>query len=238
MIWQDWAGRLRETLGLDGSPVGVAYSDTPAANGKEGRIIPCAAFYHAARRGSTFNISERTSVCPGGIVHLGLGTIPAERAGLVKRFLLEGEKFRSCSAAYFRSRYLRQGQPPLGVGKYVVVGPLEDFLLKPDLVLMVGTAAQASRLVTLATYETGIPLPAELSGSTCFGAVSYPLSTGRVNVSFIDPSTRHLVKGFKEGDIILGVPYFHLRGIVESIPLCTAGTAAPGMAYREVMTGY
>jgi uncharacterized protein (DUF169 family) len=104
---------------------------------------------------------------------------------------------------------------------------------KPDLVLFLCSPVQASRLVTLATYETGMPLPAQLSGSTCNGAVTYPLSTGRVNVTFIDPSSRHLVKGFKDGDLIFSAPYFHVRSIVESIPLCTAGTAEPGMSIKR-----
>ncbi|MDR3574175.1 MAG: hypothetical protein P4L50_09945 [Anaerolineaceae bacterium] len=63
----------------------------------------------------------------------------------------------------------------------------------------------------------------------------YPLSTGRINVSFIDTSSRHLVKGFKESDLIFSAPYFLLRSIVESIPLCTAGTAQAGMGMNEVM---
>ena len=235
MIWHEWARQLKEVLGLDGSPVGVAYSDEPAPNGKDTRVMACAAFHHAARRGSTFNICAGNSVCPGGLTSLGLGTVSPERAALTRRFLIEGEKFRSGPAAFFRSRHLSQGQPPLGVAKYAVVGPLEEMPFRPDLVLFLCTPAQASRLVTLATYETGIPLPAQLSGSTCNGAVTYPLSTGRVNVTFIDPSSRHLVKGFKAEDLIFSAPYFQVRSIVESIPLCTAGTAEAGMGYGEVM---
>jgi uncharacterized protein (DUF169 family) len=197
--------------------------------------MACAAFYHAARRGTTFNVSAANSVCPGGLTSLGLGTVSPEKAVLTRKFLIEGEKFRSCPAAFFRSRHLAQGQSPLGVARYAVIGPLKEMPFKPDLVLFLCSPAQASRLVTLATYETGIPLPAQLSGSTCNGAVTYPLSTGRVNVTFIDPSSRHLVKGFKDEDLIFSAPYFHVRSIVESIPLCTAGTAEAGMSFREVM---
>ena len=235
MIWQEWGRQLGEVLGLDGRPVGVAYSDEPAPNGKDTRVMACAAFYHAARRGTTFNIRADNSVCPGGLTSLGLGVPSAERAALTRKFLIEGEKFRSGPAAFFRSRHLSEGQPPLGVAKYAVVGPLDEMPFKPDLVLFLCSPGQASRLVTLATYETGMPLPAQLSGSTCNGAVTYPLSTGRINVTFIDPSSRHMVKGFKDEDLIFSAPYFHVRSIVESIPLCTAGTAEPGMSYREVM---
>jgi uncharacterized protein (DUF169 family) len=235
MIWQEYAQQLKEVLSLEGSPIGVAFSDLPASNGKGSRIFPCSAFYQAARKGVTFNISAETNTCPGGMTSLGLAAPSPERAMTVKKFLIEGEKFSSCNASFFRGRALSQGQQPLGVSKYVVVGPLEQFEIKPDLVLFLCTPAQASRLVTLSGFETGIPLQAQLTGSTCSGSITFPLSTGKINVSFIDNSSRHLVKGFKDTDLIFSVPYFLVRSIVESIPLCTAGTAQPGMGFNEVM---
>ena len=158
-----------------------------------------------------------------------------ERAALVRRFLIEGEKFTSCTATFFRSRALSQGQPPMGVGKFVVIGPMEKFEMKPDLVLFLCNPAQASRLVVLSAFETGIPVQGQLSSSTCGGAITVPLSTGRPNVTLLDPSSRHMVKGYKDSDLIFSAPFFIVRSIVESIPLSTAGTAQPGMSYGEVM---
>lgn len=235
MIWQDYARQLRDVLGLEGSPVGVAFSDEPASNGKDNRTYACTAFFQAARKGKTFNVSAETCTCPGGLTSLGLAAPDPERAARVKKFLIKGEKFSSCNASFFRSRALSQGQPPAGVSKYVVIGPLDEFELKPDLVLFLCNPAQASRLVTLSTYESGIPLMAQLSSSTCGGAVTIPLATGRINVTFLDLSSRHMVKGFKDSDLIFSAPFFLVRSIVESIPLCTAGTAEPGMGFNEVM---
>ena len=229
MIWQEYAKQLQEVLSLESSPVGVAFSDLPASNGKSTRVWACSAFYQAARKGITFNITSETCVCPGGLVSLGLSAQSPEQAARVKKYLIEGEKFSSCNAAFFRARALSQGQQPLGVSKFVVVGPLVEFELKPDLVLFLCEPVQASRLVTLSSYETGIPVQAQLSSSTCGGAVAIPLSTGRINVTFLDLSSRHLVKGFKDSELIFSVPFFMIRSIVESIPLSTAGTAEPGM---------
>ena len=97
-----------------------------------------------------------------------------------------GGKIQFLQRSVFPDAGSGQGQPPLGVSKYVVVGPLEEFELKPDLVLFLCNPAQASRLVTLSSYETGIPVQAQLSSSTCGGAVTIPLSTGRANVTFLD----------------------------------------------------
>jgi uncharacterized protein (DUF169 family) len=235
VVWRDYAKQLKEVLALEGSPVGVAFSDEPASTGKSRKVYACTALYQAARKGVTFNLSAATCTCPGGLRSLGLVAPDPERAGLVKKFLIHGEKFSSCNASFFRSRALSQGQAPYGVSEYVVVGPLDEFELKPDLVLILCNPAQASRLVTLSTYESGIPVTAQLSSSTCGGAVMIPLSTGRVNVTFLDLSSRRLVKGFKDSDLFFSVPYFLLRSIVESIPLSTAGTAEAGMGIDEVM---
>lgn len=235
MIWNDYARQLKEVLGLDGSPVGVAFSDEPASSGKSQKALACLALYQAAREGATFNITSETCICPGGLTSLGLAAPNPERAARVKKFLIHGEKFSSCNAAFFRSRALSVSQSPVGISKYVIVGPLDDFELKPDLVLFLCNPAQASRLVTLSTYESGIPVTAQLSSSTCGGAVTIPLSTGRINVTLLDISSRHYVKGFKDSDLFFSVPYFLLRSIVESIPLSTAGTAEPGMSVDEVI---
>ena len=131
MIWQDYARQLKEVLALDGSPVAVTFSNTPAKNGKGSKTMACAAFYQAARKGVTYNISVESCSCPGGATSLGLSVPSPERAALVRRFLIEGEKFTSCTATFFRSRALSQGQPPMGVGKFVVVGPMHKFEMKP-----------------------------------------------------------------------------------------------------------
>lgn len=235
MIWKEYAKELTDVLGLDGSPVAVTFSNSPVGNGKSTKTMPCAAFYQAARKGTTFNMTIETCSCPGGSTFLGFSIPSPQRAATVQKFLIEGEKFASCSASFFRARCLGKGQPPVGVGKVVVIGPMEQSELKPDLVLFVCSPAQASRLIVLSSFETGIPLEGQLSGSSCGAAITYPLSTGRPNISIIDPSTRHMVKGFKDSDLIFSAPFYIVRSIVESIPLSTAGTAEAGMSYAEIM---
>lgn len=234
--WQEWSRRLKEVLGLDGSPVAVTYTDVPAANGRAKRVMACAAF-HLARRGMTFNMTAEQSVCPGGTRHLGLAEDTSwESFEATKRFLVHGEKFRSCYAAYFRSGVMNRARPPYYLARYVVIGPAEEAEQKPDLFLIFCEPAQASRLVVLATYESGLPLKVQVSGSTCGSAVTYPLATGRINVSFIDPSSRHLVKGFKPSELIFSVPYFYMSHVVDAIDRSTAGTAAPGMTFGELLS--
>lgn len=235
MIWQEYSKELKDVLKLEGSPVAVTFGNTQAGNGKSTKTMPCNAFYQAASKGVTFNMTADTCFCPGGSTFLGLSIPSPQRAAAVQNFLIEGEKFSACAASFFRARSLGRGQPPMGLGKVVVIGPMEQFELKPDLVLFICNPAQASRLIVLSSFETGIPIEGQLSGSSCGAAIMYPLSTGRPNISIIDPSTRHMVKGFKDSDLIFSAPFYIVRSIVESIPLSTAGTAEAGMSYAEIM---
>ena len=84
MIWQDYSRQLKEVLALDGSLVAVTFSDTPVTNGSDKKIMACTAFYQAARKGSTYNISVDTCTCPGGITSLGLSIPSPERGAIVK----------------------------------------------------------------------------------------------------------------------------------------------------------
>ena len=107
MIWQDYARQLKDVLELDGSPVAVTFSNTPADNGKATKTMACTAFYQAARKGITFNITAETCACPGGATFLGLSAPSPERAATTKKFLIEGEKFSSCSASFFPNQVLK-----------------------------------------------------------------------------------------------------------------------------------
>ena len=51
MIWQDYARKLRGSLALEGSPVGVAFSDEPASDGQNDEAHARTAFCQAARKG-------------------------------------------------------------------------------------------------------------------------------------------------------------------------------------------
>ena len=94
MIWREYAKQLKEVLALDGSPVGVAFSDTPSSNGKGDKIMACTAIYRAARKKATFNVSVQTCSCPGGTTSLGLAAPSPERAASVRKFLIEGGKIQ------------------------------------------------------------------------------------------------------------------------------------------------
>lgn len=223
MNWKDYSERLKEVLRLKGSPVAISYSMDPTEGAKKGKHWVCRALQEATD-GAIINLTKENSACHGGTWHLGLGPRPTgEMDKALKKFLVGGEKL-FCSIATFHRAMTLTAQPPLGLADCVVIAPLEKAELKPDLVLFLCNAEQACRILTLATYDTGVSPKTELVGSACHMAITYPLVSGEVNVSFMDYTARKM-RGYKPDELFVSVPYHRMAGIIESIPLCTAGTA-------------
>ncbi len=223
MEWTAYADEIRELLGLEGFPVAVTYSMEPALDARMGKHRVCDAFIKA-QAGAVIDLTASTSACHGGTWHLGLGDPPkGEEDKAFKDFLVNGEKLFCSVATLYRARALG-APPPIGMADHVIFGPLREAKLRPDIVLFICNAEQASRLLTLDMYDTGVPPAIEMSGATCHQAVGYPAATGELNVSVLDYTSRRN-KGYKPSDLIVSVPYHRLFGIMRSIDRCTAGRA-------------
>jgi len=220
--WQRWGDELKEVLKLEGWPVAVTYTfEPPAAEARKCRV--CNALV-AARDGATIDLTKDNQQCGGGNFQLGLTPRPGGRASKpLKDFLVGGEKLYCSLAAYQRSLTLTP-PPPLGLADHVILGPLPHAELKPDVVVFIVNAEQACRLVTLDTYDHGIPPRIHMAGATCYQAITYAVVSGELNVSLMDYTSRR-IKGYKASDLFVTAPYHRLRGMVASVPFCTAGTA-------------
>lgn len=224
MKWQDYSIRLKGLLGLEGSPVAITYSMEPAPRAKKGKRMVCRALLDA-RDGAVINLNADSCACPGGAWHLGLAPRPTGEADkFLKRFLVEGEKL-FCSIATFNRVMTLSTQPPYGLADYVIFSPMEKAKLTPDLVVFLCNAEQACRLVTLATYMDGVPPRAELVGSACHMAIAYPIVSGEINVSLLDYTARRWQK-YRPDQLFVSIPYFKMPNLMDSIDVCSAGTAA------------
>ncbi len=223
MEWKDYAVQIRELLELKGNPVAITYSMKPSSASIDGKYRVCDAVLHA-RDGRVIDLTASTSACAGGTWHLGLGERPkGEEAKALKEFLVNGEKLYCSIAAFHRSQVLA-APPPLGLADHVILSPMDKAELRPDAVLFICNAEQACRLVTLDSYDTGIPPRIEMSGSTCHQAVAYPIVTGELNVSLMDYTSRR-IRGYKPEDLLVSIPYHRFHGVIRSIEHCTAGRA-------------
>lgn len=223
MEWKDYAVHIREALGLKGNPVAITYSMKPPSTAVDGRYRVCDAFLQA-RDGQVIDLTVSTSSCTGGTWHLGLGERPkGEGDKALKEFLVHGEKLYCSIAAFHRSQALSSA-PPLGLAEHVILSPMDNAEFRPDVVLFICNAEQACRLITLDSYDTGIPPRIEMSGSTCHQAVAYPIVTGQVNVSLMDYTSRR-IRGYGSADLLVSIPYHRFHGVMRSMDYCTAGQA-------------
>ena len=223
MMWQEWSQTLKDVLSLRGSPVAITYSIEPAQEPSPGKHWVCQVMKDA-RDGKTICLTKDNSACPGGSMHLGLAPpLSGPKARALQRFLVHGEKL-FCSIVAFHRAMTLATQPPLGLADQVIFAPLEAATMEPDLVLFLCNAEQACRLITLATYSSGISPKTELVGSACHMAIAYPLVSGEVNVSFLDYTARKM-KQYDPDELFVSVPYHRMPDLVACVSRCTAGTA-------------
>lgn len=223
MEWKEYANQIKELLKLKGNPVAITYSMKPPSesDGKKHRV--CDAFLKA-RDGNIIDLTSKTSTCPGGTWHLGLGERPRGAGDkALKDFLVNGEKMYCSVSAFHRAQALT-AQPPLGLADHIILSPMDKAEFRPDIVLFICNADQACRLVTLDSYGTGIPPKIEMSGSTCHQAVAYPIVSGELNVSLMDYTSRR-IRGYTQEDLLVTIPYHRFHGVMRSIDHCTAGRA-------------
>jgi len=223
MEWQRWGKQVAEVLGLTKSPVGVTYTDTGPRDASTVKCRVCGALRNASE-GAVIDLTAENSTCPGGSQSLGLKAQTPEHARTLREFLIHGEKLFSSPVAIYRSTALAKVRPPLGMAEHVVFSPLHQAEFRPDIAVFFCNAWQAARLINLAYYETGIPMECDPTGSLCRSVITYPLLTGKVNVSFGDVTARKMEK-YPENELFVTLPYAHLQSVVASLGSCTAGTA-------------
>ncbi len=224
MIWNAYSSEIKEAVALEGSPIAVSYSSTPANSPNGHRRSVCQALLDA-RSGQTVSLNRHNCNCPGGAWHLGLEGRPSDEIySLWEDFLINGEKL-FCSSNSVRQTMALLSQPPPARAGHLIFWPLDKAQLEPDLVIFLCNPEQACRLVTLATYPEGNKPPRlEIGGSTCHMVVAYPLATGELNVSLMDYASRKY-QDYEPGVLFVTVPYRMMAGLVWSIDRCGAGTA-------------
>ena len=230
MQWQDYANTLKHVLDLKGSPVSITYTDKDFDQFVKNKCAACDSFVRV-REGETIVLNRGTSACPGGTWHLGLGPAPqGELKEKLARYLVEGERLFCSQAVFYRTDL--EAPPPVGLARNIVMSPMEKADLRPDVVLFFVNPEQACRLMTLATWSTGISPKCSFVGSTCHMAVTYPLLKGEINVILEDFTTRRR-KDYDKDELIFSIPYHHFHSIIEAIPHCSAGTA-PFVEFGEM----
>jgi uncharacterized protein (DUF169 family) len=214
---------LKKVLGLKKEPLAISFTNEEVSRGKYEKTSICKAIKLAAE-GHCFVIDENVSTCPGGSRVCGFTEITSkqQKRGLQK-FLTKGEKLTGSIVSLERMQKLTT-PPPTGLADKVIICPLEETEIRPDMILFLCNAEQACRLITLDTYWNGLSPKQQLIGALCQTAISYTIMTGSTNVSMGDWTARNNQK-FEPDIVFVSIPYERIENLIDAIPLCSAGEA-------------
>lgn len=214
MEWQEWSESLKRGLKLTTEPIAVTFTGEAAGFAPfAGKVSVCQALQRAAA-GELVTVTVQSCGCPGGLVSLGLGQMPASGRERLVSFLVDKEKVYCSRVA------LQRGQetvsPPVGMATHVVFCPLAEAKLRPDLVAFVGTPGSLHDLLGLASYWEGGSMKAELAGPACRTGIAYPVVTGEIGLSLFDFGARRLAS-FGDDQLLVTVPLHRMLLIMTAL---------------------
>lgn len=218
-------------LGVKKEPVGVKYTDeAPEIEIAQGSYSVCAAILLAAE-GNVIQLSDESCACHGGKRHIGL----TQRGAIPWKMLVEGEKLWIDVKTAIRSNVEveKLARPPVGLSKKVFLYPVNKGLFRPDLILMLVNAEQASRLITLNQFWDGKTPSFEMRGALCWSMITYPLVSGNFNLSVGDISAR-MMEQWDPAIMVASIPGEKIRGIAEAVDLSTAGRAKQSEKFKQM----
>lgn len=226
--WRHFADTFVSVLKLQGQPVSITYSDEEVQSTIKKDTEICQALKHA-HSGEILCLSKTSLTCPGGRWHVGFG----EKKEGIEKILVEGEKLWATVAIARQSigETHRIAPPPVGLAKYLIFSPLNKAELRPDLIVFLANPFQASRLIFLADYH-GFPIKPRVTGSLCWGAITYPLVTGNFNVTMGDPSARRS-HNYDPNELIVSIPYRMIPAMIEAMEFSTAGKGKPAKWFAQ-----
>jgi uncharacterized protein (DUF169 family) len=175
------ADTLTRALGLDAAPIALSRTDGPPAGVPVLQdVVPSACtLWRRAERGVFYATAERHFNCPVGAMVMGFELSPQSKdqlMGLVGMMVEEGYLGRDEAAQIPALPTQRPG---------AVYGPLRDFPIEPDFVLMWLSPKQAM----LAAEATGsshwtVAEPSRMLGRPACAALPVSQSRGAVTLSF------------------------------------------------------
>lgn len=210
--------RVVEVLGLEYGPIAGKFSDSADERGDSARKLRvCEAFDVVRREGVVVNLSRENCTCAGGLHFLGLDSMPLEKLGEI----LAGHKAYGSVDAALAS--VRKQPQPLRRGNVFVLGPLDKFEDDPDVVIFFVNAAQADRILGLASFKGAEPFMYYPVSNIC-STVTNVLAKGRPEINLVSTFERR-VRKWSPNEFIVTLPLKDFETAVESISHSGYGTA-------------
>jgi len=221
--WQEYSVSLKDVLGLTSSPVAIRCTQQKPPEGQKKRARICKVIFSAAK-GEKASVNKDNNACIGAAWYLGLSKADdVELREMVKKYIVEGEKLFSSqkTADHF---FEQIGGVSDKSDCCYFLEPMESSEEEPQIVIFICDAEQACRLFALVTFSEGNAPRIQIGGSTCRMAITYPLLSQEVNLSFLDYSSRQHCK-VENDKLLVTIPYKKIPQIVANIEVCSGGKA-------------
>lgn len=173
------SARLVELLGLETAPVALAFAaEPPAAVASATKPVPSAcSFWREAERGVFYASAEQHLNCPLGAMVMGFD-LPAE----------VGEQLGGLVESMCEQHYLTADEPAKVPtvqrnSSGIIYGPLADFPVRPDLVLLWPNSQQAMIFTEAAGGANWTEAPMQVSGRPGCAALPLALANDRPRLS-------------------------------------------------------
>lgn len=209
---------IQSYLDLERKPVGVKFFfnkdqfdefEIPQRNHK---VTYCNAV-QLASKGASMKLKKENHGCPNGAMALKMKEIPEPIANgkgrLSKNIYKDLEISKSIS-----DEMLFLEEEPVGI----VVMPLENYHINPDLVIVVSKSYNIMRIIQGNGYFNGYTNNLKTVGlqAVCHDLTTYPYNTKDINITFLCPGTR-LVADWQIDEIGMGIPFEKWFKVVEGI---------------------
>lgn len=201
--------KLVQTLELENVPIGARFSETPDKKGVEKQLRICEALDVVKRENVVINLSKDNCTCRGGRYIAGWRNLTLEEFAAI---LLEANIYASGKLAEASAR--KQPKPEYR-GRFLILGPLNEFETDPDLVLFFVNPAQADRILGLACYEGAEPFVFYPASTVC-STISNTLAKGKPDVNLISTfeRARH---NWPSDKLIVTLPFKDFMTAVRSV---------------------
>jgi uncharacterized protein (DUF169 family) len=210
--------KLVEVLELEWVPIAGKFSEKAAEQGESSRKLRvCEALDVVRREKVTVNLSRVNCSCGGGQHFLGLNPMPLEKLADVL-----GSEHKAFQSVEVAMASVKKQPQPVKRGKVFVLGPLEKFDARPDLVIVFANPAQADRLLGLTSFKGAEPFMYYPASNIC-STVTNVLAKGRPEINFVSVFERR-VRGWSSNELIIAMPMKDFEIAVESIPQSGYGT--------------
>ncbi|KKW09289.1 MAG: hypothetical protein UY44_C0004G0004 [Candidatus Kaiserbacteria bacterium GW2011_GWA2_49_19] len=220
---------IREKLGIE-KIISIRFSNIKPNQYIKFRDTACTALSRCFKNNILTYIDRKTGqLCPGGDYFLKISHISPEK---VNDVYVKNEKvFQNNNVC---NKFIKNlpNYPDIAKTRYILLTPLAKEKNKPDVIMMLASPSQTSRILGLSVYKKFLRpliLPAL---STC-ASIYAPINSNRVHLNFIDYYDRYYQGKQKDGllwkdsDLIISMPFGIFKEIIKYIPLSAHGGFRP-----------